>query len=88
MGWKKKLVKITSATFKVTLPEDYSTEARLTIIDAAMGETISVVLAGTEDLEVAAASTVELGAHVNPSLTVTVTGTGSVGKNLEIIVYG
>ena len=87
MGWKKKLVKITSTTFKVTLPEDYSTEAKLTIVDAAGGETISAVFGGTEDLQVSG-STVELGAYVNPSLTVTVAGTNVVGKNLEIIVYG
>ena len=87
MGWKKKLVKITSNTFKVTVPEDYSESVRLTIVDAG-GGLITNVIAGTEavDIEAPGVSFLLLGPYLNPSLTVTVSN--AVGKNLEIIVYG
>jgi hypothetical protein len=89
MGWKKKVIKIPSETFKITLPEDYSTAARLTISVDEDITNITEDRAGATNLvavEEQGPSQV-LAASLYPVLNVTVV-TAAVGENLEIIVYG
>ena len=87
MGWKKKVVKIPSVTFKITLPEDYSTAARLTV---SVNENITNITedrAGATNLVSDVGPSQVLEASLYPVLNVTV-ASNAVGENLEIIVYG